>query len=443
MNNVELPSSFVKLIFAFSDIFSKPNLKHFLHVTSGLILTKQKRKTITAMVKTHGLMKTFTNVHRFFYRYKWCPHQVGLKLLGLIQGTFKPRTLTLALDDTLVRKQGPSIHGRCLHFNHAHKENTPRYIKGHNWVVCGALVYLKVFKRWFCLPFLTRLFITQEVIGDPARFKSRIALAVDMLKQIQEQVDCLITLVADGLYAKRDLIRHCIKHTITLISRMRCDAVLYLPAPRPEKPTRGRPRKYGNRLSLKQLAQDVKKFSMITVPLYGEKHTVRVRIIDALWKPADAIIRVYIVRYPTIKNDKTVEQIGFFFSTDTTLAAEKALPLIAARWSIETTFKDLKEHFALNDWQVRKEKSVTRSAAISCVAQSLLLLWTYQEVNKKQLDLWDTLPWYTHKKTISTSDMIKYFKNKSIEVQIKTLLASEPISAQKKQEILKYCKQAA
>ena len=38
----------------------------------------------------------------------------------------------------------------------------------------------------------------------------------------------------------------------------------------------------------------------------------------------------------------TKEIINYHFTTDSTVTAEQAIPLIAARWSIETTFKTLK-----------------------------------------------------------------------------------------------------
>ena len=47
MRNIELPLSFVKLIFEYADILSKQNLKHFLRVVSGLLLGKPKRRQLS------------------------------------------------------------------------------------------------------------------------------------------------------------------------------------------------------------------------------------------------------------------------------------------------------------------------------------------------------------------------------------------------------------
>lgn len=438
MSNIELPSSFVKVIFEYTDILSKPNLKHFLRVVSGLLLARPK-KTITSIIRVHGLVDKFYNIHRFFNRYKWDSDRIGLRTLEIILKIFKLTELTLALDDTLVMKYGKCIYGRAIHYNHAHKPNMPKYIYGHNWVVIGAIQYLSMFKKWFCFPVLAKLYIPKEYFNDISPFKSRIDIAIKMLAKIKERITISLLLVTDGLYAKRKLVRYCIKNGIILISRLRSDAALYRKAQKPRKRSRGRPRKYGVKISLRRLSYNDRKFDTMNLLLYGKEQTIKVRTLLAYWKPAGEIIKVFIVKFT--RNSK--ETISYFFSTDVTISAEKAVKLIAARWSIETAFKDLKEHFGLNDWQVRKEKPVTRSVTISCIAHSLLTLWTYQESCKRQLDLWDMLPWYTQKSTISSYDMIRYFKNKCISTNINNLLASMPINQRKKQEILKFCRIAA
>jgi len=438
MRNIELPFSFVKLIFEYSDILSKPNIKHFMSVVSGLLLAKPK-KTITSIIRAHGLTEKFYNIHRFFNRYKWNSDLLGLRTLEIIQTVLRLKELTIALDDTLVMKQGTCIYGRAIHYNHAHKPNTPKYIYGHNWVVLGAINYLSLFKKWICFPFLAKLFIPQKYFTDPTKFNSRIAIAIDMLSKVKEQISLPLFLVADGMYAKKDLVRYCIKNNISFISRLRSDAALYRKAPQPMKRARGRPRKYGSKIHLKRLAYTDRKFDTMNVFIYGKEQTVKVRTVTAFWKPAGEIITVFIVKF----TGNSKETISYFFSTDLLISAEKAVKLIAARWSIETAFKDLKEHFGLNDWQVRKEKPVTRSVTISCIAHSLLTLWTYRESQKKQLDLWDSVPWYTHKSTVSSYDMILYFKNKCISTNINKLLASMSINQQKKTEILKFCRLAA
>jgi hypothetical protein len=65
-------------------------------------------------------------------------------------------------------------------------------------------------------------------------------------------------LVADAYYANRTIIRHLRKANSHLISRMRSNAVAYYPATTTRrKGVRGRNRKYGRKIRLKRLSEQV------------------------------------------------------------------------------------------------------------------------------------------------------------------------------------------
>lgn len=432
MRNIEFPFSFVKLIFEFENIFSKPNFKYFSKMISGLILGRPK-KTITSIIRVHNFYNNFYNVHRFINRYKWDYHILGLTMLNLLIKVFHLNELTIALDDTLVMKYGKCIYGRAIHAIHSKNPNIPKYIYGHNWVVFGLMHHL--FKKWKCFPFLSKLFIPKNYFTDLSSFKSRIDLAIETLKMIKEQTNLPITLVADGLYAKQNIVRYCKENSITFISRFRKDVALYRPAIKPKILPQGRPQKYGKKISMKILSHKENQFDKMNLNLYGKKQTLKVRTITAYWKRAGYMVKVFIVIFTENKK----ETFSYFFSTDLNISTERAIELVAARWSIETSFKDLKEHLGLNDWQVRKEKPVTRSATLNCIALSLLTLWTYQESNKNQLDLWDILPWYKQKNSVCLQNMIQLFKNKCISININYALAEIPINKHKKKQILEIC----
>ena len=112
-----------------------------------------------------------------------------------------------------------------------------------------------------------------------------------------------------------------------------------------------------------------------------------------------------------------------------------ALTLVAARWSIETLFSDLKEHLGMKAWQVRIEGSVIRSVPLTCVATSLLLLWSLQEADQRAPEFWDIQPWDTKKSSPSLFDVMNQFKARCITNSIFGVLKKEGIDAHKYQEI--------
>jgi hypothetical protein len=247
-----------------------------------------------------------------------------------------------------------------------------------------------------------------------------------------------MTLVADGLYARTDLVRYCISEQISFISRLRCDAALYSVPKPPKVKRRGRPRKYGKKLGTPQmLGTQSGGFERYRLPLYGKLRTVHVKKIKAMWKPAGAPIHVFIVRF------ERESALSYFFCTDLTLSVERVLTLVAARWSIESLFSDLKEHLGMKQWQCRTERAVVRSVPLTCVATSLLMLWSLNEAAQQAPEFWDVFPWQTKKVNPSMLDMIDQLKTKCIGAQIFHVLQKEGIEPEKYHKIERILKRAA
>jgi hypothetical protein len=438
MRSIQFPASFVKMILAFEGNFTRPSFRHFQVVLAAILLGKPK-KTLTAGIRLLDVIGHYCNIHRFLGYYKWELIDVVIDLFGLLQkGLGLGTELVFALDDTLVPKYGRKIFGRACHFDHASRPNRPKYILGHNWVVMGLVHYCRPFSKWLCFPLLTQLFVPEKAVAKGKVYRSRIQMAVEMVTQIKGIVKGPFTLVADGLYAKKTLIQSCIAEGICFISRLRCDACLYQIPKQPKVKPRGRPRKYGKRLgTLAELGADRKGFVKYRLRLYNEMRTVRVKRIEATWKPAAAPIQVFITEF------KREKSLAYFFSTDRTLSVERMLTLVAARWSIESLFNDLKEHLGMNQWQCRIEGAVVRSVPLTCVATSLLMLWSLSEAVQRAPEFWDVFPWQTEKASPSVLDMIDQLKAKCISAQIFHVLQKEGIAPEKYAEIERILKRAA
>jgi hypothetical protein len=434
MDSIQFPENFVNLIFKLNKCFTKPSFKHFKLVLSGILIGGSK-KTLTAGIRLNDLGCHFSNIYRFVSWYKWNLNQVLFSVLDLVNHFLAlSKYLVFALDDTLVPKYGTKIFGRGCHFDHASKPNRPQYILGHNWVVLGLLYHWSLFSKWICFPILSRLFVPEKATSDPSLFKSRILIAVEMVAQLKDHLKQSFTLVADGLYAKEHLVRCCIENKITFISRLRNDAALYESVKPSGVKGRGRPRKYGRKIIL---AKEPKGFKTIYLKLYGERHKIAFKTVIAVWKPAGAPIKVFMVQFDDSKS------LTYFFSTNLSLKVERILTLIAARWSIETLFSDMKEHLGMKDWQVRTENSVIRSVPITCIATSLLLLWSIDEAGRRDPEFWDIQPWDTKKSSPSLFDVMNQLKARCITNSIFDVLKKKGIEAQKYKEIETLLRRAA
>ena len=117
-----------------------------------------------------------------------------------------------------------------------------------------------------------------------------------------------------------------------LISRAKSNAVAYLPVPEPQRRGKGRSRVYGEKVRLKDLANDDRAFSSAPSPVYGENNvTLRYCVLDFVWRPAGSMVRFVIVHHP---------QRGtiFLLCADLTLDPLQILTLYGYRFKIELGF---------------------------------------------------------------------------------------------------------
>lgn len=429
---ISLPDSFMTLLGKMHGVFTEPSFFYFAEFIKGILISSRKVVTRFYLIGNHT--RHFTDYHRFLNHSQWEPKTLAVSILKAVVEAFNITHLVLGLDDTLIPKYGKKIWGRALHFDHAAKVNLAQYIKGHNWVTLGVLQHVAVLKKWICFPFRSDLFIPQkERNGVEDKQSTKIDISVSMLTAVREYFPLLtMTLVADALYAKKKLLRWCIESKVTMISRLRSDAALYAPPKKKKSGShskkRGRPAVKGKRLpSIGMMAKQAKKFTSLTLTLYGKLKTVEYRQFQAYWNPAGTVVNVVIVKYPQKRGTTT----ACFFSTDCEQQVESILTLVAARWSLENAFKDMKQHLGFGLWQCWSERAVTRSVPMTCAAYSTLMLWSHQQVMQFAPTIWDAMPWNQEKDIISIGDILYQLKSQCITQSIVSILPKDRISEQK------------
>jgi hypothetical protein len=143
--------------------------------------------------------------------------------------------------------------------------------------------------------------------------------------------------VADAYYASGKVIKGLLAQDNHLVTRMRSNAVAYVPARNGTRKKRGRPRKYGRKLRPSSLFDRPGEMQEAASPVYGEsegKHkvTIRYRVADLLWRPAGRLVRFVAVCHPTRGN-------CLLMCTDINLDALEIIRLYGLRFKIEYSFK--------------------------------------------------------------------------------------------------------
>jgi hypothetical protein len=206
----------------------------------------------------------------------------------------------------------------------------PEYIMGHSFQAISLLVQGSS-GHVAAVPLTSR--IHEGLVFSNRDSTTLLDKLAVLLLSITSVLGRKITLVADAYYASGRLIAQLLSNGHQLVTRAKSNAVAYLPLPTPEHRRRGRPRLYGEKVRLKELAQEHAAFTSAPSPVYGESNvTLRYRCLDLIWRPAARIVRFVIVCHP---HRGTI----FLLSTDLTLAPLEILMLYAYRFKIELGFR--------------------------------------------------------------------------------------------------------
>jgi hypothetical protein len=225
--------------------------------------------------------------------------------------------------------------------------------------------------------------------------------AVDMLKELAAWLpEHDFLLVGDGAYAP---LAGRLPPRVTLVSRLRADAALYeLPPPR--KPAgRGRPRLKGVRLPKpSELAKTTPahEWKLVETCERGRVRERRLHARQLLWASVSRKpILLIISRDPTEK-----EADDFFFSTDVAASPALSVGNFADRWSVEDTFRNVKQYLGAEQPQSWKNIAPERVGAFSYMVYGAVWLARIEREGKKNAAI--QREWYREKKCVSFLDAL-------------------------------------
>jgi len=235
-------------------------------------------------------------------------------------------------DHTKTPKDGRRMPAVTTLHQDSETNSKPSFFRGHHWACIALLVAAG--KKFFATP------LWAEIHRDRGR-QSRTTRLVSVAADIARALERPAYLVLDAFFAAGPVfqIARASQGTLHILTRAKKNVVAYLPPPPSRStPRRGRPRKYGKKLSLLKLFGDrrYRRYPFQTFPatVYDSAETVRALTLDLLWKPVKATLRFFLIqssRGPLI-----------LITDDRTLSAADALFLYCRRAAIETLFDILK-----------------------------------------------------------------------------------------------------
>jgi hypothetical protein len=318
---------------------------------------------VTDAILTAGLTRSWTTYYWFLEYGRWAWLAVWRTLPGILTALFAPAVWYVVIDDTVVERISARAPGSLIHHNHTAKPNRPRFLRGQGWLCLAAVVE----RDWKvgAVPLMLQLVRRGANRGKLRSARFLLRLLGNRLGQVRVLLDAwfmrgwlILATVADG-------------HTV--IGRVRRDLALYS-VPKPPRCGRGRPRKYGERVTRSRIeALPLQRSAQI---LYGNLEVVRFRtaLVAARFLKGRVVRAVWVqLERPDRRNKPTEERL--LICTDPGLAATEIITGYAKRWSVEPLFAAIKHQWGLKDaWQRSRQvlmRWVTLVAAGYALSQIL------------------------------------------------------------------------
>jgi hypothetical protein len=233
-----------------------------------------------------------------------------------------------------------------MHHNHNAKPNRPNFLRGQGWLCLAAVIERNAFAVG-AVPLLLRL-----VRRGTNRGKLRSA---GLLLRLLGQRLGHVRLLLDAWFMRAWLIQRALAASHTVIGCVRRDLALFeVPKP-PRKRCKGRPRKYGARLTPERVAALPEHRSAEL--LYGKLEVVRYRtcVVAARFLRGRVVRAVWVELERPDRRDKPRVQ-RLLICTDPVLSAAVVISGYAKRWAVESLFRNLKHGFGLKDaWQQSRQ----------------------------------------------------------------------------------------
>ncbi len=249
--------------------------------------------------------------------------------------------LVLVGDGIKIPKCGKKMPGVKLLHQQSDSNTKPEFIMGHSLQAVSLLV--EAAQSAFAVPLAAR--IHEGLVWSNRDRRTLLDKMIALLAIVAIQGPFYF--VADAYYAARKIIRGLLDQNNHLVSRLKSNAVAYLPYLQPGPRKRGRPRVYGTKLKLKSLFNDPMLMQSAASPVYGEHNvTIQYRVWDLLWRPAARLVRFVAVIHPSRGS-------CLLLCTDTSLSAIEIIRLYGLRFKIEYSFKQavrLIGSFAYHFW---------------------------------------------------------------------------------------------
>ena len=375
----------------FRPLFNRQNFSLFCTFIVGFI-TVPRSGTLTEIYQAVHPQTGYHSLVKFLSRGKWDADAVANHLIKLLQGCFD--NWVYVYDETQAIKTSDKQFG--LHFFRNHRyhkrnKNQSKYHSGHQFgalgLLCSTVTETILFPVWV------------NLICPKTKQNSSNAV----LKRICTHIPRGL-IIFDRGFNRRKVFACVLQAGHHLLCRAKSNAVFYRLADVAKCSKRGRPKKYGKRLHLRYL-----RYATINI----DNKRYAIASVVALTKMCPQPVRLVVMR----TRPKKAKSFRYFcvYTTDLTLDLCQIVRYYQKRWTIETAFRDVKQHFGFDTYRVKSKESISRWVQLSFVAVCLTqLVFTIISTTSRPITVERVcrelgIDWYRPKK-LTRGLMVRYLR---------------------------------
>ena len=375
----------------FRPLFNSQSFTLFCTFIVGFI-TAPRSETVTDIYQAVRPQSGYHSLVKFLSRGKWDADVVAKHLIKLLQGCFD--NWVYVYDETQAIKTSDKQFG--LHFFRNHRyhkrnRNQSKFHSGHQFgalgLLCSTVTETILFPVWVNL-------ICPKTKQDSSNA---------VLKRICTHIPRGL-IIFDRGFNRRKVFQCVLKAGHHLLCRAKSNAVFYRLADVAKGSKRGRPKKYGKRLHLPYLRY-------ATIDIDNKRYAIA--SVEALTKMCPQPVRLVVIR----TRPKKAKSFRYFcvYTTDLNLELSQIVRYYQQRWTIETAFRDVKQHFGFDQYRVKSKKSISRWVQLSFVAVCLpqlvftIIANTSQPITVERVCQELGIDWYRPKK-LTRGLMVRYLR---------------------------------
>jgi DDE superfamily endonuclease len=363
-----LPAQTLSLFLVFESCFTAPSFAYFRGYVWALMVV-EGRKCMTRLARCVFFhQRALSSWERFLAEHRWSLTAVTARLVQLVVERLGEQlkvhgAYLLGKDTTLIAKTAKRMLGVQKWKDHSDNADRGAYLVGHHWNLVGLISPWGT--RWLCWPLVMRLVpglkgARQWLVGDTVEPMTFWDAAIAAILEVTQQLgDAAVRVVVDAYYSKAPFLNGLLRRAIHVISRLRKDAVGWDDPEPPPPGKRGRKPRYGPKWTLASLLKaEAPAREFLT--LYGKLTEVVFVVRDVWLRDVAQKVRVVVV--------EGAKEPIILVCTDLSLSALQIIEIYGARFSIELTIRDLKQHFGLGDYQCTTTLAILRFVHLACVA---------------------------------------------------------------------------